>query len=167
MNEVKSMWKYTEHNGYNSISLHDCITTSIYTDGNDLVMDFSDGFWITPVSKHNNNSTPAKTGGAQVRFHLMFPNEPFNSVDEFRTLHFLGKPLLSLRLKPDSSKVFSMFKDGKYELEFISEYHAPLSALYQCILWKKGSRYVEEFQFEIYAKDIEYCWNDILPPRDF
>ena len=44
------MWTYIETDAYNSISLHDCRTEDIQVDGDNLIINFPDGFWIFCLS---------------------------------------------------------------------------------------------------------------------
>ena len=161
------MWNFTELNAYNSISLHDCRSDSITINGNDLIFDFPDGFWITPVSAHIDHDRPVKTGAAQLCIHGIFEEAPFNAIDIYKTIHVLGKSILCRRLQPEHTDFLKMFKSGQYELEFITEYHASISSLYQCWIWKKNSGVYAECQFEIIAKNIEYRWNEILYDREW
>ena len=156
------MWKYTELNAYNTISLHDCKANAITMDGSDLIFDFPDGFWITPASKHINHDCPIKTGTAQLCIHGIFEEAPFDAIDIYKTTRIFGKAVFCRRLQPDHLMFLNMFQDGKYDLEFITEYHTSVSSLYQCWIWKKNSGVYAECQFELIAKSIEYRWNEIL-----
>ena len=157
-----SMWKYRECNAYDSISLHDCRASTVKMEGSDLVIDFPDGFLITAASSHIDQDRPLKTGPAQLRFHEIFIDAPFDSIDLFKTTRLFGKPILCRRLQPEYPDFLKIFASGRYELEFITEYHAAISTLYQCWIWKKNRGMVAECQFQITAKGVEYCWNEIL-----
>ena len=161
------MWKYTELDAYNTISLHDCKATSITMEGSNLIFDFPDGFWIMPASSYIDRDCPIKTGPAQLCIHGIFEEAPFDTIDIYKTVHILGKPVLCRRLQPDDSTFLKMFQTGKYELEFITEYHAAISSLYQCWIWKKNSGVYAECQFELTAKSIEYRWNEIRYDREW
>lgn len=160
------MWKHTELNAYNSISLHDCRASTIAISGNDLVFDFPSGFWILPASNHINHDRPVKTGPSQLLFRGVFEDAPFDAIDVYKTTRIFDKPILCRRLQPEYPAFLKMFKTEKYELEFFEEYHSFFSSfiasLYQCWIWKKDSGMVESCQFKITAKNIEYRWNEIL-----
>ena len=161
------MWKYTELDAYNTISLHDCKANSITMDGSDLIFDFPDGFWITPASSYIDRDCPIKTGPAQLCIHGIFEEAPFDAIDIYKTVCVFGKSVFCRRLQPDNSTFLKMFQTGKYELEFITEYHAAISSLYQCWIWKKNSGVYAECQFELAAKSIEYRWNEIRYDREW
>ena len=104
------MWKYTELDAYNTISLHDCKANSITMDGNNLIFDFPDGFWITPASNHIDHDYPVKTGSAQLCIHGVYKEAPFDTIDIYKATHILGKPVLCRRLQPDDSTFLKMFQ---------------------------------------------------------
>ena len=161
------MWKHTELDEYNTISLHDCKATSISMEGSDLIFDFPDGFWITPASNHIIHDFPIKTGPAQLCIHGIFEEASFFAIDIYKTIRIFGKPIFCYRLQPDYPMFLKMIQTGKYDLEFITEYHASISAIYQCWIWKKNSGVYAECQFELTAKSIEYRWNEIRYDREW
>ena len=75
------MWKYTELDAYDTISLHDCKANSITMDGSNLIFDFPDGFWITPASSYIDRDCPIKTGPAQLCIHGIFEEALFDAID--------------------------------------------------------------------------------------
>lgn len=160
------MWRFSERNAYSSISLHDCRADSVTVNGNDLIFDFPDGFWITPASAYIDHDQPVKTGPSQLCFHGVFEEAPFDAIDIYKTIRFFGKSVFCRRLQPEYAAFLKIFESGKYELEFITEYHSSVSSLYQCWIWKKESGTDAECQFEITSKSIEYRWNDIPHTRE-
>ena len=161
------MWKYTERNAYSSISLHDCKSDSITIYGNNLIVEFPDGFWITPASSHSDHDKPVKTGPAQLCICGVYAEEPFDAIDIYKTIRLFGKKLLCYKHQPQYTDFLKMFQCGKYELEFITEYHSSASSLYQCWIYKKNSGIDSECQLEITAECIEYRWNEILYKREW
>ncbi len=161
------MWQYTELDAYNTISLHDCKATSITKEGRDWIFDFPDGFWITPASNHIHHDRPIKTGPAQVCVHGMIEEDPFDAIDIYKTIRICGKPILCRRLQPDGSVFLKMFQTGKYDLEFITEYHASMASLYRCWIWKRNAGFYAECQLELTVKSIEYRWNEIRYDREW
>ncbi|MBQ8909593.1 MAG: hypothetical protein IJY91_00980 [Oscillospiraceae bacterium] len=161
------MWKYSELNAYDSISLHDCRTDDIKIDGNDLVVYFPDGFWITPVSKHIDHHRPLKTGPSQLRFIGLGTDSVIDSVDLYKSIRLFQKTILCKRIQPEVADFLKLISDGKHELEFLYEFHNSYSALYKCWLWKKNRKMEAECQLELTAKNIEYCWNEICKDREW
>lgn len=161
------MWKYSEINAYDSISLHDCRTGDIVIAGNDLVVNFPDGFWITPVSKHIVHDRPLKTGPSQLCFRGFDRDSLINSIELYKTTYFLRKPLLCRRIQPNAADFLKLINDGKHELEFLYEFHNSFSALYKCWVWKKNRGMEAECQLELTAKSIEYSWNEIREDREW
>lgn len=161
------MWKFVETDAYDSISLHDCRTADIRMEGNDLIVQFPDGFWITPVSRYIDHHTALKTGPAQLRIFGFDVEEVIDRVYLFKTVRLFRRPLFCRRIDLEPEAFLKLVNDGKHELEFLWEFHRPGKGLYQCWLWKKGHGMEAECQFEITAKRIEYCWNEILPDREW
>ncbi len=161
------MWKYKEYEAYNIVSLHDCRSDSIYFDGNDLIFDFSDGFWILPETGYHDNDRPLKTGPAQIRMHGYDFDQVVEYVDMFKTTCFFRKQILSRRVRKDIMAVCNMINRGSHELEFLWEYHRPGNALYQCCFWRKGKGLEADCQFEATVQSIEYLWNEIIPDREW
>lgn len=161
------MWKYSETNVYDSISLHDCRTNDIAIEGNDLVINFPDGFWITPCSKHIDHDRPLKTGPSQLRFRGLGTDSIIDSVDLYKTTYLFRKPVLCKRIQPEVVDFLKLINDGEHELEFLYEFHNSISALYKCWVWKKNHGMEAECQLELTAKSIEYCWNEICKDREW
>ena len=161
------MWNYTEINAYDSISLHDCRTDDIQIVGDNLIINFPDGFWITPVSKYINHDKPLKTGPSQLCFYGFGVDPFFDSIDLFKTTYLFRKPVICRRIQLEVPQFMKLINDGKHELEFLYEFHNSISSLYRCWLWKKNRGMQAECQLELNAKSIEYRWNEILPDREW
>ena len=161
------MWNYIETNAYDSISLHDCRTDDIQIQGNDLIVNFPDGFWITPVSEHIDHHTPLKTGPSQLCIYGLTSDSVIDAIHLFKTTYLFYKPILCRRIRLEPGTFLKLVNDGKHELEFLWELHHHAQGLYQCWLWKKKHGLEAECQFEIMAEKIEYRWNEILPDREW
>lgn len=161
------MWNYIESDAYNSISLHDCRTDDIKICGDDLIINFPDGFWITPVSAHMDHHTALKTGPSQLCIYGLGVAGVIDSVNLFKTTYLFRKPILCRRIRIETAAFLKLVNDGKHELEFLYEFHRPGNVLYQCWLWEKKHGMEAECQFEVTAKRIEYRWNEILTDREW
>lgn len=161
------MWKYTEENAFNIVSLHDCRSDDIRVEGDELVVNFPDGFWILPTSDYIDHEVPLKTGPSQLRITGLAGYCPIESVDLFKTTYLFRKPFLCRRIQLEAPAFLKLVTDGKHELEFLWEYHRPGNALYQCWLWRKNKGLEAECQFEVTAETTQYYWNEILPDREW
>ena len=159
------MWNYIATDAYDFISLHDCRSDGIQTEGKNLIINFPDGFRIMPGSEHNDHDRPLRTGPAQLGIYGLSVYGAIDTVDLFKTTYLFRKPVLCRRIRIEPEDFLNRFNDGKHELEFLWEFHRPGNGLYQCLLWKKNDWLEAECQFEITAKRIEYRWNEILPDR--
>ena len=159
------MWKYVETDAYDSISLHDCRTEDVHIEGTDLVINFPDGFWITPGSSHIDAGTPLKTGPSQVRITGYGEFDVLEDVLLFKSTWLFRREVLCRRIRMKAEDFLRRVSDGKHELEFLYEFHRPGKGLYQCWLWRKDRGMEAECQFEVFARSVEYRWNEILPER--
>lgn len=152
------MWKYTAENAYSTISLHDCRSDKISIEGNDFIIDFPDGFWITPAHALNSNDRPLRTGPAQLRFK----DCEVDNIYIFKETRLFQRTLLTRRVTIDLTELIEEVNKGPYELEFLYEYHSSISALYTCCVWNKNRGIPHECQLDLTVMgSIEYCWNEI------
>lgn len=165
ISEDLQTWKYREENAFDKIILHDCRSDSIRAEGDRLVINFPDGFWLLPASGYIDNDVPLKTGPAQLQIQGLAGYCPLDSVDLFKTTYLFRKPVLCRRIRMDAPDFLKRINDGNHELEFLWEYHRPGNALYQCWLWQKDNRVEAECQMELTVQSIQYCWNEVLPDR--
>ncbi len=147
------MWKHTEINAYTFISLHDCKAGSFQMEGDDLIISFPDGFTIMPVGKPEQQ--PKKTGPSELRFIGFGLDAPIDSVSLFKTTRLFG----CRKIQMDTEKFLSLMNDGHHKLEFIKEWHDPISSFYECQLWKNHKK-LAECQLKVFAKSITYSWNE-------
>ena len=155
------MWRFIEENGHDRITLHDCLSDDIRVEGNDLIVNFPDGFWVLPYCGYHDDDLALKTGPAQV----VFKNVYVYPIDLFYTTRLFRWPILCRRVQVELPQLLKKVNDGKHQLEFLWDYHRPGNSLYQCWLRKKNYSQVAECQFEIQGGTIEYRWNEILPER--
>ena len=157
-----SVWNYSETDAYNSIGLHDCKSDNIRIEGADLIFEFPDGFKLCPVNKHNENNFPVMTGAAQLCFHGLYDEMELDSIYVYKAVRLFRQILFCRRKQLETSDFLKFFEKGKYKLEFLNEWHAPMSTLYKCLILKKDSeKRVYECEFEITARNIEYRYNEI------
>ena len=157
------MWKYTDTNAHSRISLHDCRVNHIHLEGNDLILDFYDGFWMLPTSDYIDHPVPLKTGPAQ----LCFRDIDIFPIDLYKTTRILRRPILCRRMRIELDQLIDLVNNKNRELEFLYEYHRPGNNLYQCWLWNTKPRWWMECQFELTSDIIEYRWNEILLDREW
>ena len=157
------MWKYSEVNAYRTISLHDCVTGDVTVNGQDLVLDFPDGFWITPVSPHIDHHTPLKTGPSQLRF-----KDPIiDRIELFKSTYLFHKPILCRKIDMELPRFLQLINDGKHSLEFLTELHDGMYAHYECDM-RKNDRWAKTgCRLDLFVQTIEYYWNEILPDREW
>lgn len=155
------MWNYHDRNDKQDISLHDCHATKAYIEGDDLVLEFEDGFWIDATNIQNPFCKLLQTDTSQLRFCRYDALEIY-SFHEFRIVQ---RPVSTIR-KSISPEVFIQnINSGKWQLEFISEYHEGSSLLFHCWLWFEKRPYHRECQVMIDCDHREYGWNSICEDK--
>lgn len=160
------MWKYVEFDAYNTISLHDCRADQLWMEGEDLIVSFPDGFWVTPASHHIDHHTSLKTGSSQLRFIGLGADSVIDHAHLYKTTYLFHKPVLCRRITLEAEKLMKLVNDREYSLEFLYEFHRSPSRLYQCCLWRRNYIMESDCQLEITAKAIEYRWNEIRNDRE-
>lgn len=105
---------------------------------------------------------PVMTGAAQLCFHGLYDEMEFDSIYVYKIVRLFRKIFFCRRKQLKTRDFLKFFEKGKYELEFLTEWHAPMSFLYKCLILKKDSeKRVYECEFEITARNIEYRYNEI------
>lgn len=155
------MWKNSSQNKQNFISLHDCKATNITIQEDHLFFEFDDGFWISPIAESNPFGYTAKTDKSEIQL-IQFNVSNIYIFKEFRLLR---RPVIIKRDSLDLEKLMANINCGKWELEFINEYHARKDVLYQCCIWTKQRPYHMDCQIELDCDAIEYHWNDLRKDR--
>ena len=157
------MWNYTETDAWDTIILHDCVAESIRMEGNDLIIDFPDGFRILPNSPHSSHDTPVRTGPAQ----LCFREAEVDAIDLFPTLRLFRREILCRKVRRELPWLSQRINSGTHRLEFLWEYRRAGFRLYQCWLWQEKPRRITECQLEIWAAEVEYRWNTISAEPEY
>lgn len=153
------MWEYCDKSG-KGISLHDCIATHVNIDKSNLLLEFTDGFWITRQNKLSRYEGTFCTDKAQVCItqfdicHIYI----FHELRIFRRLIHTKRTSVSLE------KIISNINYGHWKLEFITEYHAFNEVLYYCWIWD-NKRHHKECQICLNYEEIQYFWNNICEDK--
>lgn len=157
------LWTHVEERSYPNIILHDCQITRMRTEGDNLVLDFEGGFWLTNIHPENDTGETVRTGPSQ-----MIVNGCDWSSSNVRLLQEYHLFRRSVR---KSWREFSIqefvewaLKKETFSPEFVYEYFASLCLILQgrfsprrpFPIWRH-----EEWQMEILCKTWVYCWNEL------
>ena len=154
------MWKNTTEYGKYPISLHDCRATGLTVQGDELVFTFADGFW---VYDEDNEGGMIKTETAEVRIVGAADGE----VHLFRELRLFRRRICTTRITVPLETLAANLNSGRWELEFLYEYHGGVGVIYQGWLWMKRRPYHRECNLSMGYKKIEYRWNDLQEGRSW
>lgn len=154
------MWNYIAKNDRDAICLHDCQVTGMHVDGNDLVFDFSDGFWIVRNSRYKPHENTLRTDAAQMRF-VDFEIE---NLYVYKVVRLFGKRLFVRRIEMDWQTLADRINSGAWEFEIADEYARDRRLLLGGYLWCKRKD-TPEAQLAVYCTALEYRWNRICEDR--
>lgn len=155
------MWKNADKNVNHSISLHDCRATSMSVQEHALLFHFDDGFWVSPTDKRNPFGNIVRTDKSEIQL-VRFEVSDIHIFKEVRVFH---RMVSTKRVSFSLEKLMANINSGKWELEFVYEYHAHKGVLYQCWIWMKQPPYHMECQIVIDCEEIEYHWNNLCEDR--
>lgn len=152
------MYKYSDHNEKDDISLHDCRATMIILNGRMLSFIFKEGFWICESNRNNFNKKLSYTGESEVKFKLLHRNAQSNitiyiftdTTDENKAI----RECIPLDL-------FITQINGGMELEFLYAYKGYQSFIFECWLWFDDEPYSKECVMIIDADEVTYSWNTL------
>ncbi len=157
------LWKYSSDNSDYDITMHDCYATNINVEGNDLVIDFEDGFWVFPTNKVDFDGKAMRTGTSRVIFYDF---EMFGEVYLYKTFRLFGKEVLTIRKKVSLNDLSHKVNSGKWKMEFVEEFCDKRTALLGGYMDKKNIRSEMEWQFTLdYFSGMKYYWNEIHTDR--
>jgi len=152
------LWKYSSDNSGYDMTMHDCYATNINVTGNDLVIDFEDGFWVFPTNKAGFDGKVMRTDKARVVFYDF---EMFGEVYLYKTFHFFGKEVITIRKKVSLNDLSKKVNKGTWKMEFVEEYCDRCTALFRGYI-DKNIRSEMEWQFTLdYFSGMKYYWNEI------
>lgn len=148
------MYKYSDKNENNDISLHDCRANHIELNGKILSFIFNDGIYIGENNKQNPYGKLSYTDKAEVRFDLTYKNPD----DNITIYVFTEKDEKTIRETIGLHDLIDKINSGM-ELEFLNCYNGNGSVLFKCWLWFKEEPYHKECVLIISADEITYYWN--------
>lgn len=154
------MWVHSENKTKN-ISLHDCRATQMRIDGHDLYFKFDDGFWIIADTENNTNRETLKTDKSQLKIR----NYDISDLYVFKEIRLFRRLISTHRVRLSLEKLAANINKGKWELEFIYEYHSFHSVLFSCWIWSKSKPYHRECQLIIGCDAMECFWNNLCEDK--
>lgn len=157
------MWKYSDKNDKEGITLHDSFVNKACINKGDLFLDFEDGFWICYNNPLNPHGETCRTGLSRV----VFRNCEIEKIYIYREFRILNKTILTRRSMISADALIKNINGKKWKLEFIEEYYANKSGWFNCSIRNNGKPFYLECQLELFFDDMEYYWNKICADRSW
>ena len=148
------------------LTLHDCIAEKVYLRDGKLIFEFPDGFEILPEHPDNPYNKLMVTDAAKVEFTLI---DDYKSVCGVQARVFVQEREKNRKRTVkcwDADLFIKTINSRKCAYEFIYHYldtQNPSNNLIYGYLHGEGKYSFCECWLEIYAKKVNYYWNNIIP----
>ena len=149
--------------GEGLISLHDCRANRVELKEGTLSFFFPDGFWVTASHPENPTGKTVRTGPGRVDYLLRRDDGDDVSVSVFRALRWPW----SLRRKWELPKLLEAINEKHWELEFLYQYPGGWERIIEGWFWFRKKPWHLECQLKLDVKEVRYCWNELLPEREW
>lgn len=152
------MWRYTEKSNEKAkISLHDCRATRMFINDGNLHFEYNDGFWVLTTNENNPHNETFKTDLSQ----LKVCNFEIENIYIFNKFRLFRRLISTKRIDITIETLIDNINNGKWELEFLYEYHTYQGMLFNCWIWMNQKPCHKECQIALQCDDMEYFWNNI------
>ena len=149
------MYRYSDNNKNNDISLHDCRAKKLVLGDGYISFVFDDGFYVTETNENNYNKKLSYTDKSEVVFRTRYDDSI--TIYVFSDTEEKGK---SVREQITQTHLSKMLDNGT-ELEFLYEYKGYQSYVFECWLWFDSEPYHKECVIIISSDDVSYNWNSL------
>ena len=118
---------------------------------------FDDGFWISSDDERNPLKNTVRTDKSEVQIvHF-----DVSDIYIFKEHRIFRRLVSTNRVSLSVEQLMANINCGKWELEFINEYHSDRDVLYQCWIWMNHSPFHIECQITLDCDKIVYHWNNL------
>lgn len=152
------MYKYSDSNENDDISLHDCRATKIAINDGILSFVFKEGFYILERNRNNFNKKLSYTDESEVKFKILYKDIESNITIYIFTDTKEKNKAIRERIPFDT---FANQINNGMELEFLYSYKGYQSSVFECWLWFDEEPYHKECVMIISADEITYSWNTL------
>ena len=156
------MYKHRE--SLTNIIVHDCIAETAFLDGNDLVMDFPEGVWISDTHPENTSGKVLHTDSACIRFENALKHDDILAATF--ALHILQDARKNGNRKARSlyghEEILRHLTASHARLELLDLYHEGYGFLLRGIIRYPRNKQ-GEFFLEMMADGVSCLWNDLSP----
>lgn len=153
------MFKYSDNNENNSISLHDDRAAKVSFDSGVQTFVFEDGFTVCENNPNNYLKKLCYTDRAEVDFKTLSKD-----IDQDLTVYVFTETDNERRKLRDEIPFaeFAHMLNNGMELEFLYAYKGYRSYVFECWLWFDYEPYHKECVIMISADEAVYKWNELF-----
>ena len=153
------MYKYSDNNSGNDISLHDCRASRILFDSKKITFVFEEGFYLEAENANNYNNKLSYTGRSEIVFDTIHKKTETDMIIYVFSDTAENNKMIREEISP--AELAEMMNNGA-ELEFLYSYKGDSSYLYNCWLRFGTEHYHKECEIIISADNVTYYWNEIF-----
>ena len=152
------MWNFQAVDNWRTISLHDCRLTNIVKQNDNIILNFSDGFWIVETNKQNPHKKTLRTNDNS-QLTLIKSACSRILVEEHKTFPAVWREITW-------NEFCKNINSGKWEFECIRELYAySQECIYQGEIFSDKAPFHVGCQIEFEFLKILYEWNIICEDR--
>lgn len=130
-------------------------------EGEDLYLEFANGFWIVADTVNNPNHTTLRTDTSQLKIR----NYALSDLYLFKEIRLFRRLISTQRVSLNFKTLMNNINSGKWELEFLYDYHAPHGVLFFCWIWSKNKPCHKECQLILDCDGMECSWNKLCEDK--
>ena len=114
-------------------------------------------FWISSDDERNPLKNTVRTDKSEVQIvHF-----DVSDIYIFKEHRIFRRLVSTNRVSLSVEQLMANINCGKWELEFINEYHSDRDVLYQCWIWMNHASFHIECQITLDCDKIVYHWNNL------
>lgn len=144
------------YNGYDIISLHDCVISEMQIQDDDLILKFDNGFWLLADAEQNIYHETVRTGKAE----LCIKEYEDITLYRFKPLRLFQWVLSTTRINISLETMMRKINNGEWRAEIKEEWYGKYGCLLSGIMGKQ-----DEFQMDLFCKEFEYSWDELRSDR--
>lgn len=150
------MSKQCSINSWNIISLHDCRVTHIKQFQQNIVLIFSEGFWLKADHPENKSGKIIGTDKSQVTLKQ-------GKFDEILLQNDLNQSLFDTI---SSEQFINKIISSEWEFEIIDESFQDHKVTYSGWVWFEREPFHKDCQITCSFGEVEYCWCGLMEDRN-
>lgn len=143
------------------LTLHDCCVQSAFFQDGILILNFNDGFWISPKHPSSTLQKTVRTDQSKVEFIL--ENHDENDI----TIYVFSKSFFGKTIRDEWSidKLIAEINSGNCELEILYQYKDYHERIIECTLRFHKKPYYKDCLIKMSVSKVSYYWNNFCTDK--